>query len=202
MDLIRHIVHVLDAHGAAWGQAHWGTPWLDDLMLDVSALGGRFVLTLVVLFAFGLLLALRRPRTAGFVLAAALIGVTLSWGAKEVIGRSRPWPQHPLVQPAVDTFSFPSGHSMMSAVVYLTLALIAAAVIPRWRVRVYVVSSSLFLVVLIGLSRIYLGVHFVSDVVAGWVGGLVWALLCRWVEYHWVLRAGRRKTAEGSAPVE
>jgi undecaprenyl-diphosphatase len=111
-------------------------------------------------------------------------------------------PQHQLVQPALNTFSFPSGHSMMSAVVYLTLALIAGAVIPRWRVRVYVVSWSLFLVVLIGLSRIYLGVHYVSDVVAGWAGGLLWALLCRWVEHHWVLRAGRRKAEEDSAPAE
>jgi undecaprenyl-diphosphatase len=165
-------------------------PWLDRAMLDVSALGGVTVLTLVVIFAVGLLLALRRRRTAGFVLMAALGGVLLVWSVKHAVGRTRPHVAHPLVVELGK--SFPSGHSMLSAVIYLTLALIAAAVIPARRVRAYVIGTSLLLAFLVGVSRMYLGVHYFTDVVAGWSAGLAWALLCRWVEYHWVVRAERR----------
>jgi undecaprenyl-diphosphatase len=88
--------------------------------------------------------------------------------------------------------SFPSGHSMLSAAIYLTLAMVATAVIPRWRVRAYVITSSLVLVGLIGVSRMYLGVHYLTDVVSGWALGLTWALICRWVEFRWVLRMEKR----------
>ena len=168
-------------------------PWLDRAMLDISALGGVTVLTLVVVFAVGLLIALRRRRTAGFVLMAALGGALMVWSVKNLIGRNRPHVAHPLV--VEYSKSFPSGHSMLSAVIYLTLALIAAAVIPGRRVRAYVIGTSLLLAGLVGVSRMYLGVHFFTDVVAGWSAGLAWALLCRWIEYHLVLRAERRSAA-------
>ena len=121
----------LDRSTLEWFRGFWGNSRLDYVMLDVSALGGRYVLTLVVLFSVGLLLTLRRYRTAGFVLTAAVGGAFLSWCTKELIGRPRPSPHHPLLRMAEPGNSFPSGHSMLSAVIYLTLALIATAIIPR-----------------------------------------------------------------------
>jgi len=192
-------LQLLDKRTEDWFSSFWGTPWLDAAMLDLTALGGFYVLTLVVLFSVGLLLTVRRYRTAGFVAAAVVGGVLLSRLIKAEIKRPRPGLRHWLVGAMFGSdYSFPSGHSMMSTVVYLTLALVFTAVIRRWKVRVFVVGSSLLLVGLVGLSRMYLGVHYPSDVVAGWAGGLVWALICRWVEYHWVLRAERRAAAEES----
>jgi len=196
---------LFDQHAEDWFRTLWGMPWLDAAMLDVTALGGFYVLTLVVLFSLGLLLTLRRYQTAGFLAAAVAGGVLLSRLIKAEIKRPRPEHHHLLVSSMfASDYSFPSGHSMMSAVVYLTLALIFTAVIRRWKVRAFVIGSSLLLVSLIGVSRMYLGVHYPSDVLAGWIGGLVWALMCRWVEYHWVLRAERRAAAENpeSGPAE
>jgi undecaprenyl-diphosphatase len=166
--------------------------WTGEV-LDLSAMGSRTVLTVVVLFAVGLLISLRRHRTAGFVLAAALGGVLITDLAKNAIGRERPPYQDPLVHASGP--AFPSGHSMLSATIYLTLALIVTAVVHHRRVRVYIIAASLAVVALVGLSRIYLGAHYLTDVVGGWLAGLVWALLCRRVEFRWVLRLERREQA-------
>lgn len=187
-----NLLHEVDEHVLnAFQAVH--QPWLNKVMIDVSALGDVTVLTLIVVFAVGLLLALRRKRTAGFLLMAALGGALLVYSVKEMIARPRPHLEHPLV--VESSKSFPSGHSMMSAVIYLTLALVASAVIPSRRVRGYVVTCSLLLACLIGVSRMYLGVHYCTDVLGGWSAGLAWALLCRWVEAHWVLREERRAAA-------
>jgi undecaprenyl-diphosphatase len=172
----------------AFGRLRSAYSWLDRPMHDLSSLGGQTVLTVVVTFAVGLLLSLRRYRSAGFVLAAALGGYVLSVGLKTLVGRQRP--AGGLVQ--VSGNSFPSGHSMLSAIIYLTLALIVSTVILRWRVRLYVIGSALVLVGLIGISRLYLGVHYLTDVAAGWLVGLAWAILCRWIEKRWVLRLERQ----------
>jgi undecaprenyl-diphosphatase len=163
-------------------------PKLENPMHDLSALGGQTVLTLVVIFAVGLLLSLRRYRSAAFVVATALGGYVLSVGLKVLVGRQRP--AGGLIQ--VSGNSFPSGHSMLSAIIYLTLALIVSTVILKWRVRFYIIGSTLVLVGLIGISRLYLGVHYLTDVAAGWLVGLAWAILCRWVEKRWVLRMERQ----------
>ena len=183
----------LDHAVLEWFAAH-RTQHLDFLMSDISALGSRTVLSLVVVFTVGLLLAVHRSRSAAFLMAAALSGAFLSQFAKELIERKRP-PELYWLTLFEKSPSFPSGHSMVSAIVYLTLALIAAEIVPRRRVRYYLIGSALLLSVLIGISRLYLGVHYLTDVVAGWIAGLVWALLCRWLEAHWVLRAERRDPA-------
>jgi undecaprenyl-diphosphatase len=183
----------LDHAVLEWFASH-RTQHMDFLMSDLSALGGRTVLSLVVLFTVGLLLSLHRARSAAFLLAAALGGAVLSQVAKELIERKRPPELYRLVF-FEKSPSFPSGHSMVSAIVYLTLALIAAEIVPRRRVRYYLVCSALLLSVVIGVSRLYLGVHYLTDVLAGWTAGLAWALLCRWLEAHWVLRAERRDPA-------
>jgi undecaprenyl-diphosphatase len=182
----------LDVKTADWFErlrhSHaWWTPHVSDL----SALGGKAVLSLVVIFVVGLLLCLRRYRTAGFVLAAALGGMLLTQAAKSAIGRERP-PDH---NGAASTDSFPSGHSTLSAVIYLTCALLVTAVVHRRRVRVYIIVASLVITGIVGVSRMYLGRHYLTDVLAGWALGLGWALLCRWVEFHWVLRLERREQA-------
>jgi undecaprenyl-diphosphatase len=158
------------------------------IMLDLTALGGYVVLPLIVTFSVGLLLALRRYQTAFFVLTVVVGGALLVEGAKSLIDRPRP-PEARLVFPLAqlpNTPSFPSGHSTLSAVVYLTLALLVAGRVKGRRVHAYLVSCSLLLTFLIGVSRMYLGVHYLTDVVAGWTVGMGWALAWRWIEDHWV----------------
>jgi undecaprenyl-diphosphatase len=92
---------------------------------------------------------------------------------------------HPLLPFPPGGWSFPSGHSMGSAVTYLTVALVAATPLTRRRGRVYVVSCAVALAFLVGVSRAYLNVHYPTDVLAGWSGGLLWALACRAVEDRW-----------------
>lgn len=174
----------LDLGTKFWFENHW-RPWSDNLMIDITALGSTTVLTLVTLFAFGLLLSLRRYRTACFVLAAVVLGGLMMEGIKKAVGRERPEITHPLLVNPPRSPSFPSGHAMVSSVVYLSLALVAAPHLPRRRIRAYVIGCALGLVFLIGVSRIYLGVHYLTDVVAAWAGGLTWALACRIVEDRW-----------------
>jgi undecaprenyl-diphosphatase len=194
------LIHAVDHHTLEWftefRNAH---ARLTPAVKDISSLGGRYVLALVVFFTVGLLLSFRRYRTAGFVLAAALGGLLISEVIKVSIGRERPPNADPAAYHADASPSFPSGHSMLSAAIYLTLALVATATIPRWPVRAYIVGASLVLVALIGITRLYLGVHYLTDVVGGWIVGLLWGIFCRWVESRWVLRLERRDTALQSA---
>jgi undecaprenyl-diphosphatase len=177
-------LETIDDETRLWFQEQW-TSVGDIVMADVTALGGYTLLTVVTLFAVGLLLALKRYRAAWFLVAAGLGGWMLSESLKLLIARPRPEIVHPFVVAPPRSFSFPSGHAMLSSVVYLTLALVAAPHLPGRRVRRYVLGSSLVLVFLIGVSRLYLGVHHLSDVLAGWCAGIAWALACRWVEHHW-----------------
>jgi undecaprenyl-diphosphatase len=195
-------LQALDLGVRDWMRSWWGS-WWDPYIVELTALGGQTALTLVGMFALGLLLVLRRYQTTCFVGIAVLGGVLLVVGLKELVGRARPDEPLPLVR-TPSSPSFPSGHTMNSSVIYLTLALVASASIPRRRVRAYIIGWSLVLVFLIGLSRVYLNVHWLTDVLAGWAGGLAWALACRWVEDHWLplrreLRAARAASEDGSA---
>lgn len=195
-------LEALDLGARDWMRAWWGS-WWDPHIVELTALGGHTALTLLAWFALGLLLVLRRYQTAAFVAIAVLGGVLLVVGLKELVGRPRPDEPHPLVRTPTSP-SFPSGHTMNSSVIYLTLALVASAGIPLRRVRAYILGWSLVLVFLIGLSRVYLSVHWLTDVLAGWLGGLAWALACRWVEDHWLplrreLRATRLAGEDGKA---
>jgi undecaprenyl-diphosphatase len=179
------LVASLDQDICDWFNAH-RTHTMTQLMRDVTALGGVAVLTLVVLFALGLLLAVRRYRTAVFVLIAVLGGSLLADVVKRAIGRDRPEVLDPELKVLLPhSASFPSGHSMLSAVVYLTLALLVAGRLQGRRIHMYLIGWSLLLTFLIGLSRMYLGMHYFTDVLGGWMAGLAWALLCRWLEDHW-----------------
>lgn len=156
-----------------------GPIWLRQALTDLTALGGYSVLTLLTLVSAGYLLAARKAATAIFLVAAITSGAIVSNLLKLAFVRPRP----DVVSHLVDTYStsFPSGHAMNSAIVYLTLgALLARAEVGR-RVRIYLMSVALFLTLLIGFSRIYLGVHWPSDVLAGWCVGAAWAILCSWL---------------------
>lgn len=151
-----------------------GPRWLDRFMEDVTALGDGSVLTLVVIAATGLLLVRRLWLTALLTVTATLSGSWLVAWAKVHVARSRPDLVPHLVE--VRNLSFPSGHAANSAIVYLTVAALATQATRSRATRNYLLTCAILLVGLIGASRVYLGVHWPSDVLAGWSFGTLWAI--------------------------
>jgi undecaprenyl-diphosphatase len=153
-----------------------GPPWLEEAVRDITALGSAPTLVIGVLAVVGFLALAKAWRPAIFTLLASGGGLILSSLLKYTIDRPRPdlVPHGNLIY----TSSFPSGHSMMSAVVYLTLAALVTRLIERKRLKGYALGVAMILTLLIGVSRIYLGVHWPSDVLAGWAAGAAWALGC------------------------
>ncbi|HUM11499.1 MAG TPA: phosphatase PAP2 family protein [Myxococcaceae bacterium] len=151
-----------------------GPAWLLPAARNLTALGSVAVLLLIVLAVTGFLALARLWRHLLLVLGAAGGGVVLMVLLKRAFERPRPTVVPPLMLETSP--SFPSGHAMMSAVVYLTLGILLAQLCPRWRERIYVVTVAGVLVLLVGLTRLYLGVHYPSDVLGGWSVGLAWAL--------------------------
>lgn len=174
-----------------------GPPWVEELARDVTGLGGLGVLTFLTLAAAGLLWLQRRRGTALYVLAAVGSGVTLSNAAKSFFDRPRPdlVPHGSIVY----TASFPSGHSLMAAVVYLTLAALVARSFPERRLRAYVVALAILVTLAVGASRVYLGVHWPTDVLAGWAAGGAWALACAALA-HALARRGAIEASDDGAP--
>jgi undecaprenyl-diphosphatase len=170
-----------------------GPMWVEEMMRDFTALGSTGVLTLVVLVIAGFLAMTEKMHAALFVLVSVGSGTLLSQGMKWVFSRPRP----DLVPHGAEVYtaSFPSGHSMMSAVVYLTLGALLARTQSDLAVKVYVLVVAVVLTVLVGISRVYLGVHWPTDVLAGWSLGGVWALLC-WLVMAWMQAQGQ---VEGEA---
>ncbi|MEX6504952.1 phosphatase PAP2 family protein [Jiella sp. M17.18] len=164
----------------------FGPPWLEELGRDMTALGGTGVMIMITVFVSLYLLFAGKRRSMWLVLAAIGSGFLMDRLLK--MGFDRPRPDLVPHGSYVYTASFPSGHSMMSAIVYLTLATLTARVEPRRRVRAYLIVCACLLTVLVGISRVYLGVHWPSDVLAGWTAGGAWAfgwwLLAKWLESH------------------
>ena len=154
-----------------------GPPFFADAMRDLTALGGGVVVLLITALAAGFLAVARKRHALVFVLVAVGGGALLSVALKHVFARPRPQVVPHLAQ--VTTTSFPSGHSTLSAVVYLTLAALLAGLVERRREKIYLVATALLLMVVVGVSRVVLGVHYPTDVLAGWLVGLGWALTCR-----------------------
>ncbi|HEX8440898.1 phosphatase PAP2 family protein [Archangium sp.] len=152
-----------------------GPPWLAEVARDVTALGSVSVLTLAVGAVGGFLVLVRRWRTLALVVGSTVGGALVNSLLKSLFARPRPTVVPHLT--GVLTESFPSGHAMLSAIVYLTLGALLAQLTERRRLKAYLMGVALLLTLLIGLTRVYLGVHYPTDVVGGWMAGLAWALL-------------------------
>ena len=165
-----------------------GPPWVGEMARDVTALGGVAVLTLLTTAVAGYLLLKRAYGAMWLVLAASLGALIVSSLLKRIVERPRPQIVPHLAY--VYTSSFPSGHSMMSAAVYLTLGTLLARLVHEHIIKVYFLAVAIILTVLVGCSRVYVGVHYPTDVLGGWVAGLVWALLC-WLAARYLQRHGQ-----------
>jgi undecaprenyl-diphosphatase len=168
-----------------------GPAWVEEMARDLTALGGTAALTLVTVATLGFLLLTRKPRVAAFVALSVLGAQLLSSSLKYLIARPRP----ELVPHFSHVFSasFPSGHSMLSTAVYLTLGALLARIQTSLAIKAYILGWALLLPALVGLSRVYVGVHWPTDVLGGWAGGAAWAALC-WLLARWLQR---RKQLEG-----
>ena len=165
-----------------------GPAWVEEMARDITSLGSITVLVLVAVAVISFL-ALSRQRAAALLVLIAVGGGTLLSSLLKV-GFARPRPE--LVPHAVQVYtaSFPSGHAMLSAVTYLTLGALLTRVQSKRRVKTYLLTLAVILTLLIGLSRIYLGVHWPTDVLAGWCVGSAWAMLC-WLVALWLQYRGK-----------
>ncbi len=160
-----------------------GPPAIQEAARDITSLGGVAVLTLVTAIAAGFLALDGKKHMALFVCGAVLSGLLASSLLKDLFQRARPD-----IVPYSAYFSgpsFPSGHSMMSAVTYLTLGALLARSQERKRLKAYFLLVAALLSFAVGVTRVYLGVHWPTDVLGGWAAGAVWALLC-WLAARWL----------------
>ena len=170
-----------------------GPPWVEATFRDLTSLGSPVVLTLVTIAVVGYLLLERKRETAVFVVLAVGGGAVLETLLK--LGFARPRPE--LVSHLVDvnSFSFPSGHATMATITYLTLGVLLARVQDRRRIKLYLLAVAILVALTVGISRVYLGVHWPTDVLAGWCVGAAWALAC-WLVAAWLQRRGAMEGEE------
>jgi undecaprenyl-diphosphatase len=168
-----------------WMQPVAGQPqgpwWLREAAADLTSLGGIAVLTLFAVVALGVLLILRKRLSAALLVVGLAGGVSLSEGLKALFERQRP----PVAYQAVETLnaSFPSGHALLATVFYLTVAVMMTRAFPQRRLKIYVLGVGILFAVMVGLTRVYLGAHWASDVLAGWGVGAAWAMALWLVSY-------------------
>jgi undecaprenyl-diphosphatase len=168
-----------------------GPAWLLAGALDITALGSATVLGLVVLAVTGYLILHGLYRTSAFIFVASCGGWVLNWALKLAFARPRP----DLVPHLRDvmTSSFPSGHALTSAAVYLTLGTLLMRLAEGRLAKFYCIAVAMLATLLVGASRVYLGVHYPTDVLAGWLIGLSWALVCWMIERALERRAGLKR---------
>ncbi len=160
-----------------------GPLWLQVAARDVTSLGSPAVLTLLTAAALGFLALTRRWSAALFVLVAIAGGSAISFGLKVWV--QRPRPDFLAVAAQTQTYSFPSGHAFLSAVTFLTLGALLSRIQRSAELKIYFLAVAIFLTILVGVSRLYLGVHWPTDVLGGWSAGAAWAILC-WSAAEWL----------------
>jgi undecaprenyl-diphosphatase len=165
-----------------------GPAWLETALLDITALGGPTIIWLVVAGVAGFLCLQARYRTALVVTIAAGSGELLNQIMKTMVGRPRPDVVPHLRD--VASASFPSGHAMESAIVYLTLGVMLMRVAERPLTKIYCLGIAIFVTFAVGISRVYLGVHYPTDVLGGWILGFMWASVWWFAEHHWDRQSG------------
>jgi undecaprenyl-diphosphatase len=170
-----------------------GPEWFEGMVRDLTSFGGLIVQLLVTLAVIGFLLLERKKHAALFVLVAVVGGSLIGMSLKDLFERARP--EIISRESEIMSASFPSGHSMMAAVTYLTLGALLARTQRSRLVRAYVLLLAMLLTFIVGFTRMYLGVHWPTDVLAGWIAGAAWALLCWTV----ALRLQRRRVVEAPA---
>jgi undecaprenyl-diphosphatase len=164
-----------------------GPPWVEEMMRDFTSLGGTGVLSLIVLAVSFYYLIQGRYKEMLILITAVIGAYMLSYFLKGLFARPRP--EFIPAGEYVHTASFPSGHALLAATTYLTLGIIVAQLMPRSRLKAFVLLLSFFVMLLVGFTRMYLGVHWPTDVLAGWVIGSVWAIFC-WLVVRWLRRKG------------
>jgi undecaprenyl-diphosphatase len=167
-----------------------GPPWFEETMTEITSLGGYPILVALIGVVAGYLLVVRKYGPALYLVLSTGIGASISHVLKMLYDRPRPDLVEHLV--TTQTASFPSGHATMSTVVYLTLAALIVRLVEDRSARIYVFCVAIFVSIAVGISRIYLGVHWPSDVAAGWALGAAWASLS-WLVLA-LLRARRNAT--------
>ncbi|HRJ62899.1 phosphatase PAP2 family protein [Brevundimonas sp. UBA2416] len=179
-----------------WMQPVAGEPrgpwWLQEAAADLTSLGGISVLGLFAVIAITFLLIQRKRLSALLLVLGLAGGVALSEGLKALFERERP----PAAFQAVETLnaSFPSGHALLSTVFYLTLGVMLTRAFPRAHLKAFVLGAAMTVALLIGLTRVYLGAHWASDVFAGWCAGAAWAMAL-WLAAYAI---GRRQAVRAS----
>jgi len=171
----------------------WGSPALLEAVRDWTALGGVLLRNLFALIAIAALLLIRLRREATLLAATILSGWVVSTLIKSLVGRPRPTIVSHLAEAGGS--SFPSGHSFNSAVVYMGIALALASLSARRGARWSMIAGAALVTALIAVSRVWLGVHYPSDVIAGWLGGTAWALTASALLYR-----PARQFADAAAP--
>ena len=165
-----------------------GPAWVQEAARDLTSLGSMIVLVIMTCAASIYLFLARKYAAAWLLLVAVFGGIALNDLLKHAFARPRP--DHLYQATRVFTSSFPSAHAEISAITYLTIAALLAQSQPSFRIGLYFIVLAVLLTLLIGLSRLYLGVHYPTDVLGGWCIGAAWALAC-WVLITWLQRQGR-----------
>jgi undecaprenyl-diphosphatase len=173
--------------GAAYGMAvlHKQEAWLTPVMHFITALGNTELLGLVSCLSAMFFIFIGRWRVGCCLVAAALAGYGIEHASKPWVNRPRPEMEWVLKEDKKKSPSFPSGHALLSMAVYGTFALSLAAEIEGRKMKTFVIAAGLCLPLLISFSRLYLGVHYMSDVLGGLCAGLGCVLVFRWIEQKW-----------------
>jgi len=165
-----------------------GPAWVQEAARDVTSLGSIIVVVLTTAAVAGYLFLTHKPGVAWLMLLAVGGGIALNNLLKLLFARQRP---NVITSSArVFTTSFPSGHATLSAIAYLTIGALLSRASPSAEVSLYLMVLAVILTVLVGFSRIYLGVHYPTDILAGWCIGAAWAIFC-WVSMAWLQNRGQ-----------